>query len=242
LAIRFSNHTQPTSQTQPTVTGLQKWRETPVESAYIPVREMLSNGAQLVALYRLRELDIEEVHIDIIERAMLPLAKGPTDADRQRLLDKLRREMRGKVEIVDGRFFHRSTQGRLEFPLLAEGYRKLGLLWLLIQNRTLLRGSVLFWDEPEANLNPALIGCAVDILLELQRLGVQVFVTTHSYVTLKEVELLRRTGDEVRYVSLQRDAADVVQAETAQRLEDLAQNKIRDTYVDLVERDLKLSL
>jgi hypothetical protein len=41
-----------------------------------------------------------------------------------------------------------------EFILLAEGFRKLGLLWLLLQNGTLLNGSVLFWDEPETNLNP----------------------------------------------------------------------------------------
>lgn len=242
LTVRFSNHTQPTSKTPPTVTGLQKWRETPIESAFIPVKEMLVGGAQLVALHRLRELEVEEVYVDMVTRALLPLARGQVDARRQKLLDTLKREMSGKVEVVDDRFFHRGSQGRLEFSLLAEGYRKLGLLWLLIQNRTLLDGSVLFWDEPEANLNPSLIGCVIDILLHLQRLGVQVFIATHSHVVLKEIELRRVGADEVRYASFYRGDSDGVQVETGNALLDLTHDKIRDTYIDLLERDLQLSL
>ena len=50
----------------------------------------------------------------------------------------------------------------LEFTLLAEGMRKLGLIWLLIQNGTLGNSSVLFWDEPETNLNPKLYGDVIE--------------------------------------------------------------------------------
>ena len=82
----------------------------------------------------------------------------------------------------------------MEFTLLAEGMRKLGLLWLLIQNGTLQNGSVLFWDEPETNLNPKLLGTLIEVLLQLQRAGVQVFLATHDYVILKEIDL--RTRDE----------------------------------------------
>jgi len=60
-------------------------------------------------------------------------------------------------------FFLKNKQGELEFTLVAEGYRKLGLLWLLIQNGSLLNGSVLFWDEPETNLNPKLLETVVRI-------------------------------------------------------------------------------
>lgn len=43
---------------------------------------------------------------------------------------------------------------RQEFNLVAEGIRKMVLLWQLVKNGTLEKGSVLFWDEPEANINP----------------------------------------------------------------------------------------
>jgi hypothetical protein len=69
LTIRFSNHAQPTSRTPATVTGLQRWRKTPIVSAFIPVKEMLTGGAQLVALYRLRELELEEVYVDPAPRS-----------------------------------------------------------------------------------------------------------------------------------------------------------------------------
>ena len=104
LSIRFSSHAQPTSKTPPTVTGLQRWRESPTVSAFIPVKEMLTGGAQLVALYRLRELELEEVYVDSVTRALLPLARGQVDARRQKLLDTLNREMSGKVETA-GRLF-----------------------------------------------------------------------------------------------------------------------------------------
>jgi ABC-type multidrug transport system ATPase subunit len=52
---------------------------------------------------------------------------------------------------------------------------------LLIQNGTLLNGSVLFWDEPETNLNPKLFGPLIEILLQLQHSGVQIFISTHDY-------------------------------------------------------------
>jgi hypothetical protein len=37
---------------------------------------------------------------------------------------------------------------------MAEGYRKLAMLIFLLRYGVLERGSTLFWDEPEANLEP----------------------------------------------------------------------------------------
>jgi predicted ATPase len=63
----------------------------------------------------------------------------------------------------------------------ASGYRKFGLLAALIRNEQLRTGSTLFWDEPENSLNPELVPVMVDILLELSKSGVQVFLATHDY-------------------------------------------------------------
>ena len=72
----------------------------------------------------------------------------------------------------------------------------------LIQNGVLPKGSVLFWDEPETNLNPKLFGAVMDILLELQRDGVQMFMATHDYVILEEPELHKGKEDTVAFHSL----------------------------------------
>lgn len=179
LRLSMSNHTKEPSKA--TVSGAYKqWQEHPLTSVYVPVKDMMANAPGFRSLYSLRHIHFEEVYADIIDRAFLGSLKGPTDKDRKRLLEILQQSMEGKVITRNEEFFLKSPQGELEFTLLAEGIRKLGLLWVLIQNGTLLDGSVLLWDEPEANLNPKLMRTVVQILVELQRLGVQVFVTTHN--------------------------------------------------------------
>ena len=61
----------------------------------------------------------------------------------------------------------------LEAPLLAEGLRKLGSIAHLIRNGSLTEKSVLFWDEPEANINPKLIVMVAKTLLGLAGEGVR---------------------------------------------------------------------
>lgn len=131
----------------------------------------------------------------------------------------------------------------MEFTLLAEGVRKLGLLWLLIQNGTLLNGSVLCWDEPEANLNPGLMRIVVEILIELQRMGVQVFLTTHNYVLLKEFDLQMKDQDEIIFHSLFRDEQrNEVQISSTDNYLNIAPNIIDDTYADLIDREITRSM
>ncbi len=154
-------------------------------------------------------------------------------------MEILQQSMDGKVITRNEEFFLKSPQGELEFTLLAEGIRKLGLLWVLIQNGTLLDGSVLLWDEPEANLNPKLMRTVVQILIELQRMGVQVFITTHNYNLLKEFDLQLLPQDRVLFHSLFRDTDRNVQVASFPRYEDLQPNAIDDTLGALADRDIR---
>ena len=191
-----------------------------MESVYIPVKDMMANAAGFRSLYAMRNLHFEEVYADIIDRAFLPALKGPTENKRRKILDILQQAMDVKVILKNEEFFLKNKQGELEFTLLAEGFRKLGLLWLLIQNGTLLSGSSLFWDEPETNLNPRLMKTVVDILIELQRLGVQIFISTHDYVLLKEFDLAVNSKDNIFYHSLyhNKELNNIIVCSTANRL------------------------
>ena len=138
-------------------------------------------------------------------RAYLPALREPIDGTHEKMLKSLENVIGGKVTVKGEEFFLSNEQGDLEFTLLAEGWRKLGLLWLLIRNGTLRDGSVLFWDEPEANLNPKMFRVVIEALLELQRAGVQVFFATHDYVILKELDLQMTEEDAVAFHALYRD-------------------------------------
>lgn len=73
------------------------------------------------------------------------------------------------------------------------------MLWKLINNGLLEKGTVLFWDKPEANINPELMPILVELMLELQRKGVQLFIATHSYNLAKYFELKRNEADRVLF-------------------------------------------
>lgn len=240
LTAEFSNHTNKPEAVR--LTGEAGWKKEGLTSAYIPVKEMLAHAPGFLATAAKREIAFEEVYVDIIRLAFLPRLKGPIDKDRQRLLTALQEAIDGKVVAKGEYFFLKNKQGDLEFTLLAEGMRKLALIWLLIQNGTLLSGSVLFWDEPEANLNPALMGKVVEVIMELQRLGVQIFLTTHNYVLLKEFDLRKQKGDKIRYLSLYRDESGAVSANASDSYLGVDPNAIAGTFSDLYDRELTRSL
>lgn len=241
IRVSFSNLATTTNSA--TVTGASGWMSPPIECAYIPVKEMLANAPGFGALHRRREIYFEEVYADIIDRANLPLPKGPLGAARQKLLRHVRKHIRGNVVTKDEEFFLKTKQGTFEFTLVAEGARKLALLERLIRNGTLLRGAVLFWDEPEANLNPSKMGAVIDILLELQRMGVQVFVATHDYFVLKEFDLRARETDEVLFHALYRDPEtdEILHHSTSDYLS-IHPNAIADTFADIYDRDVGRAL
>lgn len=243
LTASFSNHASvPKSAT---VRGAKIWYGAPLESVFIPVKEMLANAPGFRSLYAQREVHFEEVYADVLDRAYRPALRGAPDQYRKRLMEILQRAMAGTVTVRNEEFFHYSRQGRLEFSLLAEGMRKLGLLWLLVQNGTLLKGSVLFWDEPETNLHPRLFGGLADIFVQLQQAGIQLFLATHDYTMLKELDhrVSAQGESEVAFHSLYRDPdSGRVLGRTSRTYAAIAPNTIADVFSDLYDREVARSL
>ena len=130
-----------------------------------------------------------------------------------------------------------SPIGRLPMPIVAEGIRKVATIIRLLENGWLPPGSTLFWDEPEVNLNPLLMRQVVAALIAMARAGVQLFIATHSYVILKELDLQAAKNDRIRYFAFRPDRAGT----TADATDDfalLSPNPILDEYDSLYDRDL----
>lgn len=197
-------------------------------------------------------MPFDVTQVDIIVNASLPETKE-IPKSLLGILNKISQAIDGKVVVQDDIFYVEKNDGRkVEFSLEAEGLRKLGLLWKLIRNGLLESGSVLLWDEPEANLNPELYSLVVDILLELEKNGVQIFIATYSYNFAKYLEIRRTEQDQVRFINLYKGTASVnekffghkfsineedaveIYSESADRLEDLAHNPIIAADVKLL--------
>lgn len=184
------------------ITGKQKWEKQmkELESTFIPAKEILSNAWNLEAAVSKNNIDFDDTYVDIVTSAKIDISKGKDSLDRKVFLEHLQKITTGKVTVENEKFYLKTgNQAKIEFSLVAEGIRKIALLWQLIKNGTLEKGSVLFWDEPEANINPIHIPVIVDILFELQRTGVQIFVSTHDYILAKYFEIKKKEEDKISF-------------------------------------------
>ncbi len=240
LSLKFSSRAKAAESSKGV--GEAEWKQTESLCTYVPVKETLANAPGFLSTMAMRAMAFDETYEDILYRAFYPPLKGEMDADRKRIVDELQRTIGGIVVQKQEYFFLKNSLGELEFTLVAEGIRKLALIWVLIQNGILLEGSVLFWDEPEANINPNLMGVVVDIMLELQRMGVQIVLATHNYVILKEFDLRKTASDAIKYISLFRNDQGEIQADTNDEYRRLDHNAIADTFSDLYNRDIERAL
>lgn len=135
----------------------------------------------------------------------------------------------------------------LSSGMTAEGYRKIGVLHRLLCNGSINPGStgILLWDEPEANLNPALMKEVVQVLLELSRNGQQIILATHDYVLLKWFDLLMDKGkdDHIRFHAIGRAAeTDQLTVETSENYSLISKTAISDTFAELFDEDVARAL
>jgi predicted ATPase len=183
----FSFHTRSTSEVQVEVTP-SKWVAQP--PVFLPTRELLTIFPGFVSLYETTDLPFEETWRDTCILLGAPLARGKKLAEIDDLLRPLEEELEGKVVFEDGRFYVRSDAGKLEAHLVAEGLRKLAMIARLVATGSLIGTGSLFWDEPEANLNPKVIRRVARTILQLCRAGIQVFIASHSLFLLRELDIL----------------------------------------------------
>jgi AAA15 family ATPase/GTPase len=209
---------------------------------YIPEKEMLSHSTGLLALYNKRVIPFEKTYIDIVENAELPETKEISPLC-QKLLDKIGNIIDGEVVYEQDAFYIKKKNGdRFHFSWEASGFRKFGLLWKLLRNGLLEKESLLFWDEPENSLNPELIPVLVDILLELTRNSVQVFLATHSEILASYFSINKQKDDRVMFYSLYKDENGIIKADKNDRFDLLDPNNLTAEPVKLYEIELEKGL
>lgn len=209
-------------------------------AVFIPAKDMLTHSKGLLEMIKKysKEMPFDKTLLDIIEISK----QWKTDSIPilgMNVLPKLEKMIDGKVIIENDTFFIEKSDGsKVEFSLEAEGIKKIAILWQLIMNESITEGTVLFWDEPEANINPSLYQDVADILLELSRNGVQIFLATHNYNFAKYFEVLSEESDSVRYHSLYK-TDDGVKCETESKFSLLSNNALREDNINLYDAEMK---
>ncbi len=215
-------------------------RDVPI---FFPPREVLSLYPGFISLYEQRELDIDETYYDLCKLLNLPLLKGKRAGEIAAIVKPLEEIMGGSVRVESGRFYlHLPGQGIMEISLVAEGWRKVAMLAYLAANGSLTDKGILFWDEPEANLNPRIVRKIARTLAELVDRGVQVILATHSLFVMKELSLIveksKQSPEEIpaRFFGLRLEENEVVMEE-GELLEDLEHIAALDEALEQDDRE-----
>lgn len=188
-----------------------------ITPVFFPTRELLSIYPGFVAMYESHILELEETWRDTCALLGAPLRRLPRSTvapggaakgagkrpkrpggdlasqltTAQSLVAPLEHILGGSLLLdTSGRFYLERGGVRDEMPLLSEGHRKVAMLARLIANGSLVPGTTLVWDEPEANLNPRVMKDVAKAIVGLVANGVQVIAATHSLFMMREFEIL----------------------------------------------------
>ena len=217
-------------------------QDTSFSAIFIPSKDMLTHSKGLLAMSdKYREFPFDITLTNIIKKAnQWKLKQTPELAIS--ILPILEEMIDGKVIIENEEFFVIKNDGRkVNFAVEAEGFKKIGLLWQLLMNESITQDSILIWDEPEANLNPAFLPKLVQCLIELSRHNVQIFLSTHNYIFAKYFNVKTSDSDSVMFHGLYKDN-DSVQCESDKNFAALKHNSIIEVFNQLLEEVYDLDL
>lgn len=226
---------------------VNNYRKSDVENnsnVFIPAKDMLSHSKGLLEMAKKysNEMPFDKSLLDIIEKAKQWKVDVVPELGKN-IMPKLENMIDGTIIVENDTFFVKKHNGtKVEFSVEAEGIKKIGLLWQLIMNESITKDSILFWDEPEANINPKLLKDVAAILLELSKNGVQIFVATHNYVFAKYIEVLMNDTDKVTFHSLYKTENNGVKCESNRNFRELKHNSIISSLDVLIEQVFDLDL
>lgn len=212
---------------------------------YIPPKEIISSTENFASLYSDYHIAFEETYYDLARLLERPLRKGSNTNEQNAVMESFEQIVDGSIVQKDRNFYLKvKGAGEFEMGLVSEGYRKLTTVMYLILSGSLSKNAVLFWDEPETNMNPKMIKPMVDAIIELSKMGVQVFVTTHDYFVQQCFNMAanyQKRPKKLKYnfISLYK-TNDGIMFENADSLTDITHNSIMDEFDQLYDREQEM--
>ncbi|MBP7280325.1 MAG: AAA family ATPase [Leptospiraceae bacterium] len=209
---------------------------------YLPPIEMLSIQKGFAAAWKNRENSFDETYYQLANLLDLNPARGPKEEDAKNLLEMIKDKLKASVSKKDnGNFYVKIGGADLESALVGQGLRKIASIIYLINNGTITKDSILFWDEPEAHLNPELSKSVADFIIELSKQGLQIFIASHDYLLTQMLSLkaefpekkTKKNGENfsIKFFSLtQETETSATQIEVGDTLLDITSNPILDEF------------
>lgn len=212
---------------------------------FIPAKEVLTAFPAIKAIVNQYYYPgYDDTTMDLIQMLDIPaMTTAPTEwAD---VMADVNRMFSGELKQVSGaeRFVYKKGMQEFSMSMTAEGVKHIGVLNTLIQNGQLTKNSILFLDEPEDNLHPNALRQLIKVLMTLSKAGVQVFMTTHNYFALKQLQIeARRHQRSVMCCSLTRTNGGVVESAFSDLLYQMPDNDIVAESLAMFDEDVEIDM
>ena len=212
-------------------------------SIFIPAKEVLSLYS---VIQKSRDLDrsfgFDDTYYDLVKA--LSIAPSRTSSNgfsgsREMIEDVIN----GKVEFDDkkGKWYYKDRNNyRFSIGATSEGIKKLSILDRLLANGYLDNHSIIFIDEIEASLHPDAVLKYLDMISDIAtKMGIQFFVSSHSYFVIKKLVLTAANNPGlVTCISLAKGKDPVI----CDLYNGMPDNSIIDTSIRLYEQEIEEGL
>lgn len=209
------------------------------KSIFLPAKEVLS---LYEAIIQTRDHDkifgFDDTYLDLVRALQKPTMKGNFPHSIVEARERLSVMLDGKIQYDDKSkvWLFRNAERQM-FPMgtTAEGIKKISILDILLGNRYLTPGSVVFIDEPESALHPGAISKFMEIIYLLSKAEIQFIMASHSYFVIKKLYILaQQHGISIPVMSINNE-----QNEVNDLADGMPENPIVEESVKLYEEEIE---
>ena len=143
----------------------------------------------------------------------------------------------GGKNLDSGKWYYKNSSGqKFSIGATAEGVKKISIMDRLLANGYLSKDSVIFIDELESALHPTAICEFLDMLAQVSKeMGIQVFISTHSYFVIKKMYLIAlKQPEAVTCISLSKGQEPLI----CNLYDGMPDNSIIQTSIKLYEQEI----
>lgn len=159
-------------------------------SIFLPAKEVLTSFGVIVASREdNQEFGFDDTYYDLAKILIRPAKRGRNFANMAEARGLINSIFGAKAVYDEDKKHWMISKGNdvLEVNEASEGVKKLSILDILMGNRYIGPGSVVFIDEPESALHPQAISAFMDAIYQMSQDGIQFILSTHSYFVIKKL-------------------------------------------------------
>lgn len=210
-------------------------------SIFIPAKEVLSLFSVIL---KSREIDkafgFDDTYYDLAKALRISPSRGKNYtvfAESRKVVGDV---IDGKVDYDEnsGKWYYRNKKNqKFSIGATSEGVKKIAIMDRLLANGYLNADSIIFIDEIESALHPKAVCQFLDMIDNIaNEMGIQVFITSHSYFVIKKLFLIAlKEENTVKCISLNKGK----EAQICDLHDGMPDNSIIDTSIQLYEQEIE---